>query len=130
MGIKEEVYFEGGPHVGDLVLNVLLGFFVITIPLTVGAIVRALWLRYRITDRRISITGGWMGRERTDIIYNEIVKVVNVPRGIGLWGDLVVTLKDKSRLELRAVPRFREIASYIAEKSAAKTGKTKEMIAQ
>jgi len=130
MGIKEEVYFEGGPHVGDLILNVLLGFFVITIPLTVGAIVRALWLRYRITDRRISITGGWMGRERTDIIYNEIVKVVNVPRGIGLWGDLVVTLKDKSRLELRAVPRFREIASYIAEKSASKTGKTKEMIAQ
>ncbi len=130
MGIKEDVYFEGGPHVGDLILNVLLGFFVITIPLTVGAIVRALWLRYRITDRRISITGGWMGRERTDIIYNEIVNVVNVPRGIGLWGDLVVTLKDKSRLELRAVPRFREIANYIAEKSAAKTGKTKEMIAQ
>jgi hypothetical protein len=130
MGIKEEVYYEGGPHIGDLILNVLLGFFVITIPLTVGAIVRALWLRYRITDRRISITGGWMGRERTDIIYNEIVKVVNVPRGIGLWGDLVITLKDRSRLELRAVPKFREIADYIAEKSAAKTGKTKDAIAQ
>ncbi|VEP12036.1 conserved hypothetical protein [Hyella patelloides LEGE 07179] len=130
MGIKEEVYYEGGPHVGDLILNILLGFFVITIPLTVGAIVRALWLRYRITDRRISITGGWMGRERTDIIYNEIVKVVNVPRGIGLWGDLVVTLKDRSRLELRAVPRFREIADYIAERSAAKTGKPKDKIAQ
>ncbi len=130
MGIKEDVYYEGGPHVGDLILNILLGFFVITIPLTVGAIVRALWLRYRITDRRISITGGWMGRERTDIIYNEIVKVVNVPRGIGLWGDLVVTLKDRSRLELRAVPRFREIADYIAEKSAAKTGKSKEQIAK
>ena len=130
MGIKEEVYYEGGPHVGDLIFNILLGFFVITIPLTVGAIVRALWLRYRITDRRISITGGWMGRERTDIIYNEIVKVVNVPRGIGLWGDLVVTLKDRSRLELRAVPRFREIADYIAERSAAKTGKSKDAIAQ
>ena len=130
MGIKEEVYYEGGPHVGDLILNILLGFFVITIPLTVGAIVRALWLRYRITDRRISITGGWMGRERTDIIYNEIVKVVNVPRGIGLWGDLVITLKDRSRLELRAVPRFREIADYIAERSATKTGKSKDAIAQ
>ena len=130
MGIKEEVYYEGRPHVGDLILNILLGFFVITIPLTVGAIVRALWLRYRITDRRISITGGWMGRERTDIIYNEIVKVVNVPRGIGLWGDLVITLKDRSRLELRAVPRFREIADYIAERSATKTGKSKDAIAQ
>jgi hypothetical protein len=130
MGIKEEVYYEGGPHVGDLIFNIFLGFFVITIPLTVGAIVRALWLRYRITDRRISITGGWMGRERTDIIYNEIVKVVNVPRGIGLWGDLVITLKDRSRLELRAVPRFREIADYIAERAADKTGKPKDKIAQ
>ena len=129
MGIKEDVFYEGGPHIGDLIFNILLAFTVICIPLTVGAIVRALWLRYRITDRRISVTGGWMGRERTDIIYNEVVKVVKVPRGIGLWGDLVVTLKDKSRLELRAVPRFREISDYIAEKAANKTGKSAAAIA-
>ena len=129
MGIKEDVYYEGGPHIGDLIINILLAFTVICIPLTVGAIARALWLRYRITDRRISVTGGWMGRERTDIIYNEVVKVVKVPRGIGLWGDLVVTLKDKSRLELRAIPRFREISEYIAEKAAKKTGKSAEAIA-
>jgi hypothetical protein len=128
MGIKEDVYYEGGPHVGDLIFNILLAFTVICIPLTVGAIVRALWLRYRITDRRISVTGGWMGRERTDIIYSEIVKVVKVPRGIGLWGDLVVTLRDKSRLEMRAVPQFREIYDYITEKTAAKTGKSVEAI--
>jgi len=57
MGIKEEVYYEGGPHVGDLIFNVLLAFTVICLPLTVGAIARAIWLRYRITDRRISVTG-------------------------------------------------------------------------
>ncbi len=128
MGIKEDVFYEGGPHVGDLIFNILLAFTVICIPLTVGAIVRALWLRYRITSRRISVTGGWMGRERTDIIYSEIVKIVKVPRGIGLWGDLVVTLRDKSRLEMRAVPQFREIYDYISEKAAAKTGKPVEAI--
>lgn len=128
MGIKEEVYYEGGPHVGDLIFNIFLAFTVICIPLTVGAIVRALWLRYRITDRRICITGGWMGRERTDIIYSEVIKIVKVPRGIGLWGDLVVTLKDKSRLEMRAVPQFREIYDYISEKAAAKTGRPLEAI--
>jgi hypothetical protein len=128
MGIKEDVFYEGGPHVGDLIFNILLAFTVICIPLTVGAIVRALWLRYRITDRRISVTGGWMGRERTDIIYSEIVKIVKVPRGVGLWGDLVVTLRDKSRLEMRAVPQFREIYDYIAEKTADKTGKSIEAI--
>ncbi|BAY18704.1 hypothetical protein NIES2109_53120 [Nostoc sp. HK-01] len=120
MGIREEVYYEGGPHIGDLILNLLIGLTVVGIPLTVGAIVRALWLRYRITDRRISLTGGWMGRDRTDIIYSEIVKIVKVPRGVGIWGDMVVTLRNGSRLEMRAVPNFREVYDYINERIATK----------
>ena len=120
MGIREEVYYEGGPHVGDLIINLLIGLTLIGLPLSVGAIVRALWLRYRITNRRISVTGGWMGRDRTDIIYAEIVKIVKVPRGFGLWGDMVLTLRDGSRLELRAIPKFRDIYDYINEKVTAK----------
>lgn len=116
MGIREDVFYEGGPHIGDLIINGLLAFTIICIPLTVGAITRALWLRYRITNRRISVTGGWKGQDRTDIIYSEIRKIVTVPRGIGLWGDMVITLKDGSRLELRAMPRFREVYDYINEK--------------
>lgn len=130
MGIREDVFYEGGPHVGDLIFNVLLAFTIICLPLTVGAIVRAIWLRFRITDRRISITGGWQGKDRTDIIYSEVVKVVKVPRGLGLWGDIVVTLKDRSRLEMRAIPRFREISDYISERAADKTGRPKDAIAQ
>lgn len=120
MGIREEIYFEGGPHIGDLITNILIGFTVVGIPLTVGAIVRALWLRFRITDRRVSVIGGWRGRDRSDIIYSEIVKIAKVPRGIGFWGDMVLTLRDGSRLELRALPRFREIYDYIEEKVIAK----------
>ena len=120
MGIQEEIYYEGGPHIGDLIINLLLGFTVICLPLSVGAIVRALWLRYRITNRRISVTGGWLGRDRTDVIYSEIAKVVTVPRGIGAWGDMVVTLKDGSRLELRAIPKFRDIYDYIDNKLSTK----------
>lgn len=116
MGIREEVYFEGGPHIGDLIINILIGLTVVGLPLTIGAIVRALWLRFRITDRRISVTGGWMGRDRTDVIYSEIVKIVKVPRGIGAWGDMVITLRNGSRLEMRAIPKFREIYDYINEK--------------
>ncbi|HEY9877564.1 MAG TPA: PH domain-containing protein [Leptolyngbyaceae cyanobacterium] len=116
MGVREDVFYEGGPHVGDLIINVLLAFTVICLPLTVGAVTRALWLRYRITNRRISVTGGWRGRDRTDIVYSEIAKIVTVPRGVGLWGDMVVTLKDGSRLELRAVPKFRDVYDYINEK--------------
>ncbi|MEM7647573.1 MAG: PH domain-containing protein [Cyanobacteria bacterium P01_A01_bin.70] len=120
MGIKEEVFYEGGPHIGDLIINALLAFTLVCIPLTVGAIARALWLRYRITSRRVSITSGWRGQTRSDIIYSEINKIVTVPRGLGLWGDMVITLKDGSKLELRAVPNFRETYSYINDKLSSK----------
>ncbi|AFY33749.1 PH domain-containing protein [Calothrix sp. PCC 7507] len=120
MGIREEIYYEGGPHVGDLILNLLIGLTVVGIPLAVGAIVRALWLRFRITDRRISVMGGWQGRDRTDVIYSEVVKIVKVPRGLGFWGDMVLTLRNGTRLEMRAVPNFRETYDYISERVAAK----------
>ncbi|MEY2977253.1 MAG: PH domain-containing protein [Prochlorotrichaceae cyanobacterium] len=116
MGIREEVFFEGKPHIGDLILNLILGVFVVTLPLTVGALVRALWLRFRITDRRITVTGGWMGRDRSDVIYREIREVRTVPRGLGIWGDMVLILNDGSRLELRGMPKFREIADYVTER--------------
>ncbi len=130
MGIREEVFYEGGPHIGDLIINVLLAFTVICLPLTIGAVVRAIWLRYRFTDRRITVTGGWMGRDRTDIIYSEVINVKKVPRGLGFWGDIVVTLKDKSRLEMRALPQFREIYDHIAERTAKRTGQSLDTIAQ
>ncbi|NJK76752.1 MAG: PH domain-containing protein [Microcoleus sp. SU_5_6] len=116
MGIREEVFYEGGPAVGDLIINLLLGLTVVGIPLAVGAIVRALWLRYRITNRRVSVTSGWMGNDRTDIIYSDITKIVTVPRGFGTYGDMVITLKNGGRLELRSIPKFREMYDYINEK--------------
>ena len=116
MGIKEDVYFEGGPHWGDLVLNILLGFTVICLPFTFGAVVRALWLRFRITNRRVTVIGGWLGRDRSDIIYSEIREVRVVPRGLGWWGDMVLTLKDGSRLEMRSLPNFRDTQKFIEDK--------------
>lgn len=119
MGIREDVFYEGGPAIEDLIINILIGLTVVGLPLTVGSIVRALWLRYRITNRRVSITSGWMGGDRTDVVYSEIVKIVKVPRGFGSYGDMVITLKNGSRLELRAIPKFRDIYDYINEKLSA-----------
>ena len=122
MGIKEETFYEGGPHIGDLIFHLFLAIFVVFIPLTVGSIVRAIWLRYKITDRRVSVTGGWMGRDRTDLVYSEITDALTIPRGLGFWGDMVLTLQDGSRLELRSLPRYREIYDYINERVIAKNG--------
>jgi hypothetical protein len=123
MGIREDVYYEGGPHVGELIFGFDCGVNNCRFTLDSGRNCRALWLRYRITNRRVTITGGWMGRDRTDIIYSEIVKIAKVPRGLGAWGDMVLTLRDGSRLELRAIPKFRETYEYINEKVALKNPK-------
>ncbi|HBC43797.1 MAG TPA: ribonuclease P [Pseudanabaena sp.] len=120
MAVNEEVYYEGAPHVGDLIISLLMSIFVITIPFGIAAIARALWVRYRITNRRITVTGGWRGQTRTDVVYAEIAKIVTVPRGLGSWGDMVLTLKDGSRLELKSLPKFRETYEYIESKLSLK----------
>ncbi len=130
MGIREETFYEGGPHIGDLLFNIFLAAFVVFIPLTVGAIARAVWLRFKITDRRVSVVGGWMGRERTDIIYADIVDAIKIPRGLGMWGDMVLVMKDGSRLELRAIPKYVEIFDYINERVQSKTGEPFKSLAK
>jgi hypothetical protein len=117
--IEETVYYEGGPAKGDLIFNLLLGLTLIGIPFAVGAVVRALWLRVRFTSRRIEVNGGWMGRDRTQVVYSQIREVRCVSRGFGLWGDMVLVLSDGARLEMRSVPRFREVEAYIEERCAA-----------
>ena len=114
--IQENTFYEGGPAKGDLIFNILLGFTLIALPFTVGAIVRALWLRFRITSRRVSVSGGWMGKDRSQVVYSQIREVRSVPRGFGAWGDMVLVLTDGSRLELRSMPRFREVEAYIEER--------------
>lgn len=114
--IQEDVHYEGGPAKGDLIFNILLGFTLIGLPFTIGAAVRALWLRFTITSRRISVTGGWRGKDKTQVVYSQIQEVRTVPRGFGAWGDMVLVLTDGARLELRSMPRFREIEAYILER--------------
>jgi hypothetical protein len=117
--IQETVFYEGGPARGDLIVNLLFGLTVIGIPFAVGAIVRALWLRFRITSRRLEVNGGWLGRERTQVVYSQIREVRSVPRGFGAWGDMVLVLTDGAKLELRSVPRFRDVEAYIEERRQA-----------
>ncbi|MBR75927.1 MAG: PH domain-containing protein [Cyanobacteriota bacterium] len=119
--IQEDVHYDGGPARGDLIFNLLLGVTLIGLPFAIGAIVRAVWLRFRITSRRISVTGGWMGKEKTQVVYSQIKEVRSVSRGFGAWGDMVLVLSDGARLEMRSVPNFRQTEEYILERIAARS---------
>jgi len=116
MSINEDIFYEGGPAIGDLIINLIAGITLIGLPFTFGALVRALWVRYKITTRRISVTGGWLGRDKTQIVYSQISEIRAIPRGLGSYGDMVLVLKDGARLEMRSIPNFRDIETYILEK--------------
>ena len=116
MSINEDIFYEGGPANGDLVINLLAGITLIGLPFTFGALVRAFWVRYKITTRRISVTGGWFGRDKTQVVYSQIAEIRAIPRGLGSYGDMVLVLKDGARLEMRSIPNFRETEKFILKK--------------
>lgn len=115
----ETVFFDGGAHYGDLAANLLLGLTLLWLPLTLAAVSRAFILRYRFTSRRVTVISGLSGADRTDFPYSSVTSVVVVPRFIGEWGDIIITLRDGTKVDLRSVPRFREVADYCRNMAAA-----------
>lgn len=112
----EEVLYDGGPHPMDLVFGLLGALTVVGIPLAVGAIVRALWLRFHITDRTIAVKGGFWGRTATTVSYGQIREVRSVSRGFGLYGDMVLLLKGGGAVEMRSLPDYRRWRDLIEER--------------
>ncbi|KAL6190038.1 hypothetical protein ACLB2K_036439 [Fragaria x ananassa] len=109
---SETVFFDGGAHYGDLAANLVLGFTLLWLPLTLAAVFRAFFLRYRFTNLRVTVISGLTGQDRSDFSYKVIKDVQVVPRFIGEWGDIIITLRDGTKVDLRSVPKFREIAKY------------------
>ena len=115
ININEDIFYEGGPAKSDLFINLLAGFTLLGLPFTFAAIVRALWLRYKITNKRITIEGGWFGRNKTQVSLSNINEIRSVPRGFGSYGDMVLILNDGSKVEMKSLPLFREKQDFIEE---------------
>ena len=112
---NEEIFYEGGPAKSDLIINIVAGFTLLGLPFTFAAIVRSLWLRFKITNKRITIEGGWFGRNKTQVSLNNIEEIRSIPRGFGSYGDMVLILKDESKVEIKSLPVFREKQKFIEE---------------
>ena len=111
----EQVFYEGPPARGEVVSNVLMSWTLVWLPLTIQAVGRALWLKYKITDKRVSvISESPLRKERTDVPIDQIADVVSVGRGIGQWGDMVITLRNGEKIELRSLPDFKTCEKEIA----------------
>ena len=115
INIKEESFYEGGPAKSDLIINLLAGLTLLGLPFTFAALVRALWLRYKITNKRITINGGWFGKNKTQLSLSNIDEIRSIPRGLGSYGDMVLILNDGAKVEMKSVPLFREKQNFIEE---------------
>ena len=122
IAINEEIFYEGGPAKGDLIINLLAGLTILGLPFAFAAIVRSLWLRFTFTNKRITIVGGWFGRNKTQVSLNNIKEIRSVPRGFGSYGDMVLILNDGSKVEMKSLPLFREKQNFI-EKNMSKKAK-------
>ena len=48
--------------------------------------------------------GAAAAEEQLDAAYQEVSDVQTVGRGVGLWGDMVVTLRNSNKIEMRSLP--------------------------
>lgn len=102
----ETIFYEGSPHSGDLAVNLLLGVTILWLPLTFASVGRKAFVKYKFSDKRISITttAPWE-KNQTDVAYSQVRDVVAIGRGIGAWGDMVITLKNGDKLEIRSLDK-------------------------
>ncbi|WP_032518339.1 PH domain-containing protein [Prochlorococcus marinus] len=115
INMTEETFYEGGPAKSDLILNLLGSITILGLPFTFAAIVRALWLRFKITNKRITIDGGWFGKNKTQVSLSNIEEIRSIPRGFGSYGDMVLILNDGSKVEMKSLPLFRDKQKFIEE---------------
>ena len=115
INVNEKSFYEGGPAKSDLIINLFASLTILGIPFTFAAIVRAIWLKYKITDKRITIYGGWFGKTKTQVSLSNIEEIRSIPRGFGSYGDMVLILNDGSKVEMKSLPLFREKQKFIEE---------------
>ena len=115
INMNEEIYFEGGPARGDLIINLFAGITILGLPFTFASVVRALWLKYKITNKRITINGGWFGKNKTQVSLSNIDEIRSIPRGLGSYGDMVLILNDGAKVEMKSLPSFRDTQNFIEE---------------
>ena len=112
----ETLFFEGPPSKSELIVPGLSVLTVIGIVPFAAAAARQAWVKYKITSRRISVQSGVGGQDFTEIVYSDIAGMKFVYRGSKEVGDLVISLRDGAKLEMRFVPQFQEIYRYIFER--------------
>lgn len=112
---RERVLFEGPPSKSELIIPFISILTVIGIIPFITTLLRQFWVRYKITNRRITIQSGFQGNDRVEIVYRDIKKVSYITRLGGVTADIVILLKDNARLEIRSLPEWEKNFQFIKD---------------
>jgi len=106
MIVPEQTFWEGPPSITETVIPGLSLFTVVgVIPFT-ASLARQAWTKYKITNRRVEVCSGFQGKDIVQVIWREVTDMKWLRRFGGAAGDIVFTLQDGSKLEMRSVPEF------------------------
>merc|ERR1719353_712439 len=109
----EQTFFEGPPSMTETLIPGLSLFTVVGVIPFSASIARQAWTRYKLTSRRIEVASGFQGKDVVQVIWREIADVKWLRRYGGAAGDLVFSLGDGSKLEVRSVPDFDRNLAFI-----------------
>jgi len=113
VSVPEQVFFEGPPSITETFIPGASLFTVVGVIPFSASLARQAWTRYKITNRRIEVASGFQGKDIVQILYREIVDIKWLRRYGGAAGDLVFSLQDGSKLEMRSVPDFDRNLAFI-----------------
>jgi len=111
----EETFYEGPPAITETIAPTISILTVVGIIPAASSWARQLWVRYKITSRRIRVTSGVGGKDMAEIVYPDVVELRTVKRLFG-DGDVVLFLRDGAKFEMRNVPNFDETMDFILDK--------------
>jgi hypothetical protein len=111
--VPEQTFWEGPPSITETFIPGLSLFTVVgVIPFT-ASLARQAWTKYKITNRRLEVASGFQGKDLVQVLWREVTDIKWLRRYGGAAGDLVFTLQDGSKLEMRSVPEFDRNLAFI-----------------
>ena len=112
----EETFWEGPPSSTEMFAPFLSCFVVIGIIPFIAAVNRQFRVKYKITNQRVSVTGGLDGKDITEFSYQEIYEMKYGMRFFGYCADMRINLRDGAKVELFGLLNFEENYNFMLSK--------------
>lgn len=104
--VAEQTFWEGPPSITETFIPGLSLFTVIGVIPFSASLARQAWTRYKITNKRLEVKSGFQGNDVVQITWREVTDAKWLRRYGGSCGDLVLTLRDGAKVEVRSLPDF------------------------